>query len=151
MERVEEKVRVKLHLESLQLRLRELCFQLRGAKFSLPVSLVITVSIGKKHDEQINAHALRVIADGEAQGICEHVCAPHITANTQIDDDVADDAGDKNEQGAREKMREQAAQPSLFVYGKAPDEIQHERGRKRPEIAPTHLNIKRTCPGNGLL
>src|ERR671939_594625 len=42
VERVEEEVRVELHLQSLKLRLRELCLKLRGAQLALAVAPVVT-------------------------------------------------------------------------------------------------------------
>src|ERR1043165_5489835 len=50
MQRVEEKVRVKLHLERLQLRFRELGLQLRGERFALAVSFSIIEGVADAED-----------------------------------------------------------------------------------------------------
>src|SRR5436853_3430456 len=98
VERVEEKVRVKLHLEGLKLRLRELRFQLRGAQLAPTKSLIIVVSVGQKRHEQINAEALGIVADGKAQGGLKHVKAAKRAPDVKINNNVADDAGHEGEQ-----------------------------------------------------
>ena len=55
MQRVEEKVRVQLHLEGLQLSLRELRFELRGAHFAVAIAVVVAESVNYQDDNPVSS------------------------------------------------------------------------------------------------
>src|SRR5262245_11089970 len=54
MKRVEEKMRVELHLQRRKLRLRQLRLQLRGPDLALLVAMVIIEGVARKEDRPVD-------------------------------------------------------------------------------------------------
>src|SRR5882724_422948 len=143
MKGVEKEMRVQLHLQSLQLRLRKLRFQPQRSEFARLEAPVITEGIRDERNQQIHSHAFAKVPYYKPGHSLKGERLAHCPIPVQPDNYVANCGESDTQQDAERKMNERTPQPVMALNGYPGGQPEYQRGGERPEVTPGHLKVKR--------
>jgi hypothetical protein len=138
---VEEKMRVELHLERLELRLRELRFELRGAHLALAIAFVVADGVARAErrriDEQVNVKLAHQAPDEHLPERARiRVCSERREMNGEVGEKSEVCGGDEHAGG---QVDDEAAHPRSAFERETPTEPEDERRETRPTAPTEHL------------
>src|SRR5215204_1094062 len=134
VERVEEEVRMELHLEGFELRLRELRLEPRRAQLALAEASVVAEDLIEQKQQPVDAVVLRRVIDDPLERRPRRVVLTGAADEEEVVDDVERAGDDEDEAGGEEQVEQEAAQPALALQRVAIGEPEHEDGARRPEV-----------------
>src|ERR1051325_523436 len=106
MERIEKEMRVQLHLKRLEVRVRELRFELQGAFAAFAIASVVIVGITRQGDQHVDAHPLTEIGDYEPAHACKREWFARAVAPIQPKQDVAERSEEHAEQNTNRQVQQ---------------------------------------------
>jgi hypothetical protein len=132
VQRVKEEVGLELHLQGLQLRVRELRFELRGAQLALARAPVVAEGRVQHEEQAVDAIILRRVEDNPLERRARRVGSAGDVE--EVVDDVEGAGDGDDEEGGEEDVEEEVAPPAAALDGEAPGEPEHDDRADGPEV-----------------
>ncbi len=148
MQRVEQKVRVQLHLEGIELGLRQLRLELGGFQLSGPQTRLILDRMTGDQDQPVHRdaerdpkHGVRSAREDDHQRLREGANDP--------DDEHLQERLRDGEEPSRWNVQQQAARQTRGFEREPPRQKPDHRNQRRPRIPEPQLRRKLTGPADG--
>src|SRR6266567_6148837 len=150
MKSVEQEVRMKLHLERLELGLRKLGFEPRRADFALSITPLIIERVADKQNQPVEHHpVIRHEVDVQKQFAYRKL--PSGIADQRIEHQIVKDPRCKACKQRRSEMYQQAANPIPSLDRITAREPQNQWSQCRPDVRVEQLNGEYPLPADGYI
>src|SRR5882724_313571 len=150
MKRVEQEVRMKLHLERLELGLRKLGFEPRRAHFALSITPLIIERVADKQNQPVEHHAV-IRHEVDVQKQLAYRELPSGIADQRIEHQIVKHPRRKADEQGGSEMNQQAANPIPSLDRITAREPQDQWSQRRPDVRVEQFNGEYPLPADGYI